>query len=252
MDATGKQQTIATPIGAHGPDRRGRRVRLQLRPAPVGSGIRLVRRDLPGAPELPCDLRHARWHPERGLCIEHAQGAVDGLVPLLAACQGLGIDNLEIRLDGPSLPLLDEGSATPYVFLIHAAGRSEQSAPRPPLDPGEVLCFRHGDSRLSSGRSRGAYLGVVHGPRWALGMELSAEVFITQLARARPVGTRRWRDEPLRYALLEALAAMALVGGRFQGRLHWVGTDPGLHLAFWRHWEALREQEFGVIRQARG
>src|SRR2546425_11157507 len=50
----------------------------------------------------------------------------------MAAAAGLGIDNLEVEVDGPEIPAMD-GSAKPFVTLLAAAGRSQQSARRRPL-----------------------------------------------------------------------------------------------------------------------
>src|SRR5262249_57417777 len=48
---------------------------------------------------------------------------------LMAAAAGLGIDNIEIDVDGPEIPALD-GSAKPFVAMLTAAGRQQQSARR--------------------------------------------------------------------------------------------------------------------------
>jgi UDP-3-O-[3-hydroxymyristoyl] N-acetylglucosamine deacetylase/3-hydroxyacyl-[acyl-carrier-protein] dehydratase len=48
---------------------------------------------------------------------------------LLAALRGMGIDNVLIELNGPELPILD-GSAQPWMNLIHQAQWTEQSAER--------------------------------------------------------------------------------------------------------------------------
>jgi UDP-3-O-[3-hydroxymyristoyl] N-acetylglucosamine deacetylase len=48
----------------------------------------------------------------------------------LAACAGLGIDNMIAELDGPELPILD-GSSKPFVELLGAGrARKPQSALR--------------------------------------------------------------------------------------------------------------------------
>jgi len=234
------QHSIATAVHARGPTDGGR-VTLTLRPAPPGHGLRLVRLDLPGQPEIPCGLEEAGWDGH-GLVVGRGDRTVRGLVPLLAACQALGVDNVRIELDGPEAPRLD-GSATPYVFLLRCAGRVDQGRPAPLLRPRDVLCFPHGTGRLSCGSGEGVYLSVAQGARRSLGLCLSEEVFVSQLARARAnVDRPRWDDEALRYALLEALAVIALCGARFRGRLHWVGGDARLHLDFWRHWIALEDR----------
>ena len=48
---------------------------------------------------------------------------------LLSAVYALGIDNLLVELDGPELPIMD-GSAAPFVYLLHEAGSRAQSEKR--------------------------------------------------------------------------------------------------------------------------
>ncbi len=235
------QHSIATPVHARATAGAGE-VTLTLRPAPPDRGLTLVRLDLPGQPEIPCVLEEAGWDA-RGLVVGQGERAVSGLTPLLAACQALGVDNARIELDGPVAPGLDGGSAAPYVFLLRCAGRVDQGRPAPLLRLREVLCFSHDTGRISCGSGEGVYLSIARAPRRSLGLALSEEVFVTQLARARALvgGRPRWGDEALRYALLEALAVIALCGARFRGRLHWVGGDGRLHLDFWRYWMALED-----------
>ena len=38
----------------------------------------------------------------------------------------MGIDNADIELDGPEVPIMD-GSARPFVFMIQSAGIQEQN-----------------------------------------------------------------------------------------------------------------------------
>ena len=48
----------------------------------------------------------------------------------LAACAGLGIDNVRAELDGPELPILD-GSSKPFVALLERAGiAAARAAPK--------------------------------------------------------------------------------------------------------------------------
>jgi UDP-3-O-[3-hydroxymyristoyl] N-acetylglucosamine deacetylase len=45
----------------------------------------------------------------------------------MSAIAGLGVDNCIIKVDGPEVPIMD-GSSSPFVFLIQAAGLQEQEA----------------------------------------------------------------------------------------------------------------------------
>ena len=47
----------------------------------------------------------------------------------MAALYGLGIDNAQIELDGPEVPIMD-GSAAPFVYLLKSGGIREQQQPK--------------------------------------------------------------------------------------------------------------------------
>ncbi|MFH1731543.1 MAG: UDP-3-O-acyl-N-acetylglucosamine deacetylase [Planctomycetota bacterium] len=111
----------------------GEEVNVWLKPAAVGSGVRFVRTDLPGKPEIAAThenvasrLRRTalrKGDPESGgaevQLVEHA----------LAALYGTRIDNVVVEVDGPEMPVGD-GSASIYVEAIGEAGIVEQDRPR--------------------------------------------------------------------------------------------------------------------------
>src|SRR3954469_25083730 len=89
-----------------------------LKPAPPDAGLVFVRVDLAGRPSI-------RAHPSR-LCQRMRRTAlaqdeveVHTTEHFLAACQGLGVDNLVIELDAVELPGLD-GSAAEFVAALRA------------------------------------------------------------------------------------------------------------------------------------
>ena len=64
----------------------------------------------------------------------------------LAACAGLGIDNVIAELDGPELPILD-GSSKPFVAMLEQAGVAAQAAPKRVLKILKPVEVRHDDGR---------------------------------------------------------------------------------------------------------
>ena len=119
-----KEAVSCTGVGLHS----GERVRLTIKPALSGTGIRFHRADMPGVPcveacfENVVDTTLATTLGSNGtfVCtVEH----------LLAAFFGLGIDNAVIELDGAEVPIMD-GSAAPFVFLLKSAGIRPQRAPK--------------------------------------------------------------------------------------------------------------------------
>jgi UDP-3-O-[3-hydroxymyristoyl] N-acetylglucosamine deacetylase len=129
-----RQNTIKRPvtlegIGLHS----GKQAKVTLSPAPEDTGIVFRAGDdrIAAAPESVVNSHYATTIGKNGTrvaTVEH----------LMAAAAGLGIDNLEVAVDGPEIPAMD-GSAKPFVALLAAAGRSQQSARRRPLTlPGPV------------------------------------------------------------------------------------------------------------------
>ncbi len=97
-----------------------------MSPAPPNSGItfRVASHDepIPAAPESVVNCHYATTIGRNGTRIQTVEH-------LMAAAAGLGIDNLDVEVDGPEIPAGD-GSAKPFVTLLATAGRAEQSAPR--------------------------------------------------------------------------------------------------------------------------
>ncbi|HEY9037007.1 MAG TPA: UDP-3-O-acyl-N-acetylglucosamine deacetylase [Pseudomonadales bacterium] len=124
-----KQRTLrnairATGIGLH----TGEKVYLNLKPAPVDTGIVFRRVDLDPVVEI---LARAGNVGETQLSTTLVKDGVkvSTVEHLLSAMAGLGIDNAYVELNASEVPIMD-GSAGPFVFLIQSAGIEEQSAPK--------------------------------------------------------------------------------------------------------------------------
>lgn len=121
-----KSSIHCSGIGLHS----GKKVHLQLLPAPADTGIIFRRSDLSG-PEATIP---AKWDNviDTRLCTvignEH-NVHIATVEHLMAALSGMGIDNIVITVDAAELPVMD-GSSQPFIFLIECAGILEQEAPR--------------------------------------------------------------------------------------------------------------------------
>lgn len=140
------QKTTVAPaiiagVGVH----TGDRVRLAVRPAPVGTGIVFVRTDvtdrdnrIPVSGEAVIDAR-------LNTMIENAAGVrLSTIEHLMAAFAALGVSNAVIEVDGPELPILD-GSALPFVQLLDRAGFRRQEAPVRYIEILEPIRVQEGD-----------------------------------------------------------------------------------------------------------
>ncbi|MBU1384668.1 MAG: UDP-3-O-acyl-N-acetylglucosamine deacetylase [Alphaproteobacteria bacterium] len=140
------QKTTVAPaiiagVGVH----TGDRVRLAVRPAPVGTGIVFVRTDIkdrdnriPVSGEAVVDAR-------LNTMIENAAGVrLSTIEHLMAAFAALGVSNAVVEVDGPELPILD-GSALPFVKLLDRAGFRPQEAPVRYIEILEPIRVQDGD-----------------------------------------------------------------------------------------------------------
>lgn len=115
------QRTIRNPIKATGVGlHSGQEMNLELLPAPVNAGITFIRTDLDPEIEIPAIFEYVGDTTLSTTLFKEGY-RIGTIEHLLSAIAGLGIDNCVIRVDGPEIPIMD-GSASPFVFLIQAAG----------------------------------------------------------------------------------------------------------------------------------
>jgi UDP-3-O-[3-hydroxymyristoyl] N-acetylglucosamine deacetylase len=126
MQHTIQSAAICEGIGVH----KGALARVRLAPGPVNSGIMFVRSDFNGADARIPARAELLSTTDLGTSLRNHSGAEIATVEhLLAACSGLGIDNLHVEVDGPEVPILD-GSSADFVETLLGAGLKPQAAPR--------------------------------------------------------------------------------------------------------------------------
>ena len=242
-----RQQTIRKPVSVEGIGlHSGKPGRVTLSPAPEDSGIVFragTERDrIPAAPESVVNSHYATTVGRNGTRVQTVEH-------LMAAAAGLGIDNLDVEVDGVEIPALD-GSAKPFVALLAAAGRREQSARVKPLTLPHPIRVGGGGRFIHlvpSGSLRISYTLDHEHP--AVGTQVltyapSERVFVEEVAPARtygflkdlglmrknglarggsldnavvvgnrgPLNGLRFRDEFVRHKVLDLLGDLALLG----------------------------------------
>ncbi|WP_371381175.1 UDP-3-O-acyl-N-acetylglucosamine deacetylase [Sporomusa aerivorans] len=146
MQKTIKQAASCTGIGITGQTD----CTAMFHPAPPDTGIVFIREDLPGKPEIPCRPEYAqvdaRWTSlvDNDIRIEHTEH-------LLAAIAGLGLDNLQIRLNSPFIPVVSSFSSREFVQTLSAAEPVLQDKAKKYFCVKEPVCvensFFHQDKR---------------------------------------------------------------------------------------------------------
>ncbi len=139
-----RQRTLKTAIRATGVGlHTGDKVYMTLRPAAVNSGITFRRVDLDEPVDIPADPLLV-GETMLGTTLIKDGVKVATVEHLLAALAGLGIDNINIDLSAPEVPIMD-GSAGPFVFLLQSAGIEEQNAAKRFIRIKKIIRVEDGD-----------------------------------------------------------------------------------------------------------
>ncbi len=122
---------------------------LTIRPAPADNGIVFIRKDsfrkenarIPAHIDNVVDATLATTlgcNGEKVSTVEH----------LMAAFAGLGIDNADVELDGPEVPIMD-GSSEPFNALLKKAGIQVQNKPKRFVIIKKPITIMEGDRQAS-------------------------------------------------------------------------------------------------------
>ncbi|MGQ9798319.1 MAG: bifunctional UDP-3-O-[3-hydroxymyristoyl] N-acetylglucosamine deacetylase/3-hydroxyacyl-ACP dehydratase [Ignavibacterium sp.] len=141
------QRTIANPVSMSGIGlHTGTECTMTFKPAAENTGIRFVRVDLGGNPEIPAVAEYV-VDVSRGTTIGIGEAKVHTVEHVLAAIVGLQIDNIIIELDGIEPPVGD-GSALPYVEVLQQAGFIQQEAPKDYLVIDETVMYHNEEKQI--------------------------------------------------------------------------------------------------------
>ena len=125
------QKTIKETVDLQGVGlHNGIPVNLSLKPAKVNSGIYFIRTDV----DFDKNLIEANYKNVSSpiLCtkIKNSYGiSVSTIEHLMAVFYGEGIDNVEIEIDAPEVPIMD-GSSFDFVEAIRSVGTEDQNSPK--------------------------------------------------------------------------------------------------------------------------
>ena len=137
---TRNQRTIQKSVSCTGKGlHTGVESTITFKPAPENYGIRFVRTDVEGCPEIKADIKHV-VDISRGTTIEENGIRVHTVEHVLASITGLRLDNILIELTGKETPVMD-GSAIDFVKALQEAGVQEQSLPREVLEIEQAIAY---------------------------------------------------------------------------------------------------------------
>ncbi|GAB3113095.1 UDP-3-O-[3-hydroxymyristoyl] N-acetylglucosamine deacetylase [Aestuariicella hydrocarbonica] len=235
----------------------GKAVSMTLKPAAANTGYEFCRLDL----QPPYNLVPARWlnvsDTRLSTTISNNQGtSVTTVEHLLAALSACGVDNCQIDVDGPEVPIMD-GSAKPFVDQILAVGLTPQAAERMAIVIQQPVFVQDGNAQagfipfpepwmdmtidfnspligkqkmvmpmnprnfahnISAARTFGfsEHVGTLKTLGLAEGGALSNAILIDNDEIANPEGLR-FEDEFVRHKILDAVGDLALLGVQIVG-----------------------------------
>lgn len=251
-----------TGIGLHS----GRPVHLRLRPAPAEHGIRFLRADV--GVEIPATLQYLGGQ-DHATTLTRDGVSIGTIEHLLAALGALGVDDALVEIDGPEVPVLD-GSAAPFVMLLHEAGLRPLAVPRQyvkVLEPVEVVRGAKSVRLTPSDRFQISYtIGFDHPllRHQSLSLRVTPRTFTDGIAPARTFGflrevemlrksglalggslenavvigetgvlnnKLRFEDEFVRHKILDAVGDLVLLAHPLMGHLEANKAGHALHAA---------------------
>lgn len=258
-----------TGIGLHS----GKQVELVLRPAAEDTGILFALRNGSGSTFLT---------PAPSLVVETSLATVLGdgretvatVEHLLAAVNGMGIDNIQIEVIGKELPIMD-GSAASFVYLLKQAGVRKLGKARKVMAIKKAVEFEQDGKYIKARPYDGLridYTIEFAHPligRQQMQLEITPENFAKEVAKARTFGFLkevdylhanglalggsldnavvldeynilnaeglRFEDEFVRHKMLDFVGDMAIFGAPLQGHFEVFASGHALNNEFLRH-----------------
>ena len=188
------QQTIEAPIELRGRGLfTGEEVTVRLKPAESDSGVVFVcARGSAPPTRIKAHVSNVTKRARRS-SLRNGTLAIETVEHCLAALHGLGIDNIDIEIDGSELPGGD-GSSGIFVDAIRSAGIRELPEPARPIVVRDTIRVTEGDAELIAVPSETDDLNILYDldygpdgplPRQIYGICLSSDSFREEIAPAR-------------------------------------------------------------------
>lgn len=141
------QRTISKSVSLSGTGlHTGTPCTLTFKPAEENYGVRFVRTDLGGSPEIPANVDYV-VDISRGTTLGIGEAKVHTVEHVLAAIAGLQIDNIKVELNSHEPPVGD-GSASIFVDKLLEAGITTQNAPKDYLIIDETVTYHSEDGQI--------------------------------------------------------------------------------------------------------
>lgn len=176
----------------------GQMVTVAIHPALMGTGVRLVRSDLPGHDVCPANVQY-RSDANLRTNLESGTAKFQMVEHLMAALSGLEIDNCLVEIDAEELPALD-GSCQGFVQPLRSAGLIVQACQRERLVIRDRYRIGSPDAWIEASPAKRAECYFEYQLSFdddtpilpqTFGLELTPDRFVRQVAPARTFVTEQ-------------------------------------------------------------
>jgi len=192
-----KQRTIKKSVQARGVGiHSGKTVNMKLLPAEPDHGIVFRRMDAGGKEVKALNV----FVNELVLSTSLQDGdvKVSTVEHLMSAFSALGIDNIVVELDSFEVPIMD-GSSSPFVFLVQAAGIKEQDSSKNFIVIKKPIKVKRGDSWAKLTPYNGFKISIeidfdhekVKESGQKISIDFSNQSYLKEISRARTFGYMR-------------------------------------------------------------
>jgi len=178
----------------------GEKTTLRFKPAPPNTGICFVRVDLPNSPKVLAHV-NSSLSSYKHILLKNNDAAVESVEHIMASLAGLGIDNIEIEINGREVPAGD-GSAKLFGELLKNTGIVEQKEKKRVFVVESPIVVSNGNaSVMAVPCEKGLILSYTldfNGSfikEQTYDLEFTEENFFREIAPARTFGLSTYREE---------------------------------------------------------
>ena len=171
----------------------GEESKLRFKPAPANTGVKFIRTDIASQPKVSANVETLSGS-NRMISLGEKGAGVKSVEHVMAALAGLGIDNIEIEINGNEVPAGD-GSSLLFTQLLKSTGIKTLEEPKNIFCLQEELKVSNGDaSIIALPYDKGLSLSYIldfNGSflnRQCFEIEMTENNFSTEIAPARTFG----------------------------------------------------------------
>ncbi len=138
----------------------GVETKLLFRPSEANTGIVFVRTDMPNPARISATVANLEPNQDRRTSIHDGTVSISTIEHVLAAVNGLGIDNILIELNGEEVPGGDS-SARPFTDALREAGIDQQEADKKVFVIDTPIAVSQGEAMIAALPGEGDYLDIL-------------------------------------------------------------------------------------------